>query len=63
MNRKKGLDMRKIIQLDEYRKKKEKDTSKFDFEDAIDNFVGFKIDDKELERILKESNDDTTLPF
>lgn len=55
--------MRKIIHIVEYRKKKEKDTSKFDFEDAVDNFVGFKIDDEELERILKESNDDTTLPF
>ncbi|KZL92883.1 hypothetical protein [Clostridium magnum] len=55
--------MRKIIQLDEYRKKREKDTSKFNFEDAVDNFVGFEIDDEELERILKESNDDTPLSF
>lgn len=55
--------MRKIIQLDEYRKKKEKDTSKLDFEEEVDNFLGFEIDDKEIERVLKESNDDTTLPF
>lgn len=55
--------MRKIIQLDEYRKKKERDTCKPNCEDEADNFVGLEIDDKELERLLKEINDDTPLPF